>query len=202
MARKGAAEQVQESLERRIDPQVEPAGTSMVDPVPGKRLTAKVVGKPAAKPTDAPSRAVAEAAKAPPAPPAAPPVATSAAVRRVTVRRPKPKPEPPEVILVRATERGQYGLDTGIIIRNPGEVFEMATSAMRKFPLGPKEHPIEDAVIIETERGQFELPPWVELAGEDEEPTDSQGHWTEAHGQALRDGTRQIIKDGRTIDVL
>lgn len=107
--------------------------------------------------------------------------------------QPKPK-EPPDLVRVRALERGQYGLDVDIIIRNPGEVFDMATSAMRVYPLAKGEHPVEGATIIETSKGQFELPGWVELVedGEEVDPSDlqSHGHNRKWHGQVSADGTR------------
>lgn len=110
---------------------------------------------------------------------------------RPVVMRPKPKAkEPPDLVLVRALERGQYGLDIDIIIRNPGEVFEMATSAMRKWPLAKGEHPVEGAVIIETDKGQFELPGWVELVEADEKVTDgdleSHGHQSVFRNESVR----------------
>jgi hypothetical protein len=108
-------------------------------------------------------------------------------------QQPKAK-EPPDLVRVRALERGQYGLDVDIIIRNPGEVFDMATSAMRVFPLAKGEHPVEDATIIETPKGQFELPGWVELVEEgeeiDESDLQSHGHNRKWHGQVSADGTR------------
>lgn len=134
-----------------------------------------------------------------------PPVKTGVAqhgraepVRAVSVRiQPKPEPkEQPDLVMVRALERGQYGLDVDIIVRNPGEVFPMATSAMRKFPYEKGETPIEDATIIETEKGQFELPGWVELIQDDEEVTaedlEKHGHSKKWHGQTAADGTRNM----------
>lgn len=115
-----------------------------------------------------------------------------------SIKPPKPKEEP-DLVLVRAIERGQYGLDVDIIIRNPGEVFPMATSAMRKWPLAKGEHAVEGAIIIETARGQFELPGWVELVGEDEDVNEddlvSHGHKRRWHQQIASDGSR-------TLDVL
>lgn len=133
---------------------------------------------------------------------AEPAAAHDATAPRVTPVRAKPvvfreKPkakEPPDLVRVRALERGQYGLDIDIIIRNPGEVFDMATSAMRTYPLGKGEHPVADATIIETEKGQFELPGWVELVGDDEDvdpaSEQSHGHNKRWHGQVMADGTR------------
>ncbi len=135
-----------------------------------------------------------------PAPAANQPVAprtTATRAKPVKVQTHKP-PEPkekPDLVMVRAIEKGFYGLDIDIMVRNPGEIFPMATSSMRKYPLGPGEHPVADAVIIETEKGQFELPGWVELAPEDAEQTASMGHARGIRGQVTADG-------GRTMDVL
>lgn len=119
--------------------------------------------------------------------------------RKIMRRTPPPPKRPPDLVLVRCIEQGQYGLDTDIIIRNPGEVFDMDTSAMRKWPLEEGEHPVEGATIIETERGQFEVPRWVELVEDEDAVTDaeriSRGHPKEIRGQVSASG-------GRTIDVL
>src|SRR5712671_4057960 len=102
-----------------------------------------------------------------PAPTPAPEPAEAKAKATVIKRRPPPPAEaPPDLVRVRALEKGYFGIGIREVLRNPGEVFEMSTHVMRRIPLGPKEHPIEDAVVIETERGQFELPGWVELVGE------------------------------------
>lgn len=136
-----------------------------------------------------------------PKPPANQPVADrEPAARAIKVTRrvaPAPK-EPPDLVQVRAIEKGQYGLDTDIIIRNPGEVFDMATSAMRKWPLEKGEHPVEGATIIETEKGKFELPGWVELVEPDEQidPADLVSH---GHAKSLRGQTTEA---GRSIEVL
>ena len=78
---------------------------------------------------------------------------------------------------------GQVQLVCNAIIRNDGEVFDMDTADMRPYPLraipdegiggalgeskgdhAEKPH-LSDVgvIIIETERGQFELPSWVTL---------------------------------------
>jgi hypothetical protein len=135
------------------------------------------------------------------------PPSNERAVPRETVQRAKPvvvttrakvvPKELPDLVRVRAIERGQYGLDIDIIIRNPGEVFDMATSAMRKWPLGEKEHPTAyESVIITTEKGDFELPGWVELVGDEEtvpaEDAVSHGHSREFRGQVGPGGERNM----------
>ena len=151
-------------------------------------MAPRVIKQPKTPKADSAPATPTDAALAPHQKVTLPPAVTRA--RLVTVRPKAPVKEPPDLVLVRAVERGQYGLDIDIIIRNPGEVFEMATSAMRVFPLAKGEHPIEDAVIIETDKGQFELPGWVELveAGEavPAEAMQSQGHKT-SHG--VHDGS-------------
>lgn len=131
-----------------------------------------------------------------------PPANQKPAERVATVRarpvvvREKPQPkEQPDLVRVRALERGQYGLDVDIIIRNPGEIFDMATSAMRVWPLGRGEHPVPDAVIIETVKGQFELPGWVELV-EDDEAISPDSLTSHGHKGVFRN------EDSRNIDVL
>lgn len=110
------------------------------------------------------------------------------------VSRPAPTPkEPPDLVRVRALEKGQAGLDIDIIIRNPGEVFDMSTSVMRKYPLAKGEHPVEGATIIETDKGMFELPGWVELAPE-EDVSEPFGHAKSIRGQTT--------PEGRTMEVL
>jgi len=114
----------------------------------------------------------------------------------VVVQPKPPVKAPPDLVRVRALEKGQYGLDIDIIIRNPGEVFDMATSAMRTWPLGAKETPVEGATIIETEKGQFELPGWVEYVEADEAVAPdafvSKGHARSFHGQTLPDGSHHM----------
>ena len=96
---------------------------------------------------------------------------------------------PEDLVMVRATERGEYGW----AIRNVGEVFEMDTKTMRTWPLADtlsedgktrKEHPIHgyDVVVVTTPLGEFELPPWVEIEdGESVTPEElvPHGHKTE-----------------------
>lgn len=123
----------------------------------------------------------------------------------VVVRRQKPPvPKvPPDMILVRAVEKGFYGFERDMIVRNPGEVFEMATMMMRKWPLEKGEHPVEGATIIDvtnedgTVKGQYELPGWVELADEATvRPEEFEKHGI-APGMTIRtqvtpDGTRNM----------
>ena len=73
---------------------------------------------------------------------------------------------PEDLVLVRATERGEYGW----AIRNPGEVFQMDTKTMREWPLKSREFAIPEhtPVIVTTALGDFELPPWVVLVKKDE----------------------------------
>lgn len=123
----------------------------------------------------------------------------------------------PELVMVRAIRRGQYGVQSVVdrkwkdeqgrvrvekelgrdaVIRNEGEVFEMDTADMRKWPLSqygvyeandpavleglrrvgsPKELPRDNPEIIEVNGKQYELPSWVTYAG-DEYATESAGH--------------------------
>jgi hypothetical protein len=107
----------------------------------------------------------------------------------------------PELVLVRATRRGQYGvrqvvdaksknekgrvivkqvIERDAIIHNEGDVFEMDTGDMRKWPLEPGQHPhgdLADAEVIETASGSYELPSWVTYAGNEDE-TEATGHQT------------------------
>ncbi|HEX7828646.1 MAG TPA: hypothetical protein VF787_03285 [Thermoanaerobaculia bacterium] len=116
--------------------------------------------------------------------------------KRAMIVQPETPREPPELVLVRALEKGFYGLDTNIIIRNEGEVFEMATEKMRTWPLGEDEHEVEGAQIIETPRGQFELPAWVELVEDPDSVTDAEldsaGHPEVIHGSVSAKGGRTI----------
>lgn len=87
-----------------------------------------------------------------------------------------------DLVLVRASERGYFGH----AIRNAGEVFQMPTSAMRRWPLevGEKERSGSDPVIVTTTFGMFELPSWVNLEKRDrvrDEELVPHGHKT-AHG--------------------
>ena len=125
----------------------------------------------------------------------------------VTVRRaaPKPKREPPDMVLVRAIEKGFYGFERDMIVRNPGEVFEMATEKMRVWPLGNGEHPVEGATIIDVTdeagniKGQFELPGWVELADEATVTDDER----ERHGMMGTSIRTQIDKAGnRNMEII
>lgn len=119
----------------------------------------------------------------------------------VVVRRAAPKVPrvPPDMVLVRAIEKGFYGFERDMIVRNPGEVFEMATEKMRKFPLEKGEHPVEGAVIIDVTdeqgklKGQFELPGWVELADE-ATVTDEE---RERHGMIGTSIRSQVTPDGQ-----
>lgn len=119
--------------------------------------------------------------------------------------------------MVRALRRGQYGVQSVVdrkwkddqgrihvdqelgrdaVIHNEGEVFEMDTADMRKWPLtqygvyeandpavlegtrragSPKELPHNNPEIIEVNGKQYELPSWVTYAGE-EDPTEAAGH--------------------------
>ena len=127
--------------------------------------------------------------------PKPPEPAAGPVIQRVKVARKAPKviTIPPDPVAVRATQRGQYGIEGNAIIRNEGEVFEMDTRVMRKWPLAKKEIPIEDAVIIETDLGQFELPGWVELADPDdvtENEVIARGHKSTWHQQTDKDGHR------------
>ena len=122
----------------------------------------------------------------------------------VVVRRAAPKvPKvPPDMVLVRALEKGFYGYERDMIVRNPGEVFEMATEKMRKWPLEKGEHPVEGATIIDVTdeagniKGQFELPGWVELADEanvrEEERVSHGMTGTSIRSQLTPDGTRNM----------
>lgn len=125
----------------------------------------------------------------------------------------------PELVSVRALRRGQYGvrqvvdakskddkgristkqvIERDAIMRNEGEVFDMDTNDMRKWPLTqygtfeendpqvlegikkvgqPREMPHGEAEIIKTASGQYELPSWVTLADGDDE-TGASGHTT------------------------
>lgn len=126
---------------------------------------------------------------------AEPRTATVRAQPVIPQAQPAPK-EPPVLVQVRALERGQYGLDLDIIVRNEGEVFNMATSAMRKFPLAKGEHAVEDAVIINVNGQDYELPGWVELVSPDEtvsaDALKSHGHAKGFRGQATADGERNM----------
>ena len=123
----------------------------------------------------------------------------------------------PELVMVRALRRGQYGVQTVVdkkwkddqgrvhvdqelgrdaVIHNEGEVFEMDTADMRKWPLSqygvyteddtavregirrvgsPKEMPHDNPEIIEVNGKQYELPSWVTYAG-DEYVSEAAGH--------------------------
>ena len=123
----------------------------------------------------------------------------------------------PELVLVRALRRGQYGVQAIVdrkwkdeqgrvhveqeigrdaVIHNEGEVFEMDTADMRKWPLSlygvfteadvevregtrrvgsPKQMPHDNPEIIEVNGQQYELPSWVTYAG-DEDVTEAAGH--------------------------
>ncbi len=105
-------------------------------------------------------------------------------------KRPVKVEVPPDLVRVRALEKGYYGLGVNEIIRNPDEVFDFCTSRMRTFPLAAGEVEVTGATIIQTEKGTFELPGWVELVDEDEEVTASQGHQRAFHGQIDKDGNR------------
>ena len=99
------------------------------------------------------------------------------AAKKVTkIKQPKAPDSGPsrpvDLVLVKVREgdenRGEYGW----AIRNPGEVFEMDTKAMRVWPLVKGEVPLPpsrgETIVIETDLGQFELPPWVELVDPDD----------------------------------
>jgi hypothetical protein len=84
-----------------------------------------------------------------------------------------------DLVRVRATRRGFYavrqatpdGIVRNEIIRNVDDVFDMDTHDMK-----PASDAREDATIIKTANGEFELPTWVELASE--KVTAPQGHTT------------------------
>lgn len=121
------------------------------------------------------------------------------AVQRVKqgVRKIEQPARSEDKVTVRAKERLFYGH----MIHNKGEVFEMDTITMRKWPLEPgttnrkgdvvgRENPLPDGdpTVIETPLGQFELPPTVELVDPDkidEKEMVPAGHKTE-HG--VKDG--------------
>ncbi len=84
--------------------------------------------------------------------------------------------------VVRDPRDNQRKIERNAVIKNVGEVFDMDTADMRTWPLGPTKKTKDDnhlspkqemphagehgLTVIETERGQFELPSWVVLAEE------------------------------------
>lgn len=128
-----------------------------------------------------------------------------------------PPKEPPTTVRVRAREDGFYG---NLIRRGPregreGEVFDMDVKDMRQFPPpvakkgdflkwsekaakggevigGPV---ADDATIVDTPKGKFELPSWTELMDDDADltPTDRVEPNTSGHQTTFRETGNTVL---------
>lgn len=117
----------------------------------------------------------------------------------------------PDLVWVRALDEDVYSGNMihrgGLKSKNGiGEVFQMDTATMRKWPLSDKRHKktnelleqpheqyaqMDEPPLVETDRGIFEVPPTVELV--DPDTIDPAEMVPEGHKSQFRDETHVVV---------